>query len=141
MFMNFEVIGRLVRDAEMKQTKTGKTNCSFTVACDVGYGDNKKSEFVRFTLWDKTATGLSPYLKKGTQVFVSAESVSANAYINKDGEAAGSLEGGFVKTIKLLGSKKDSDDTAPKKEMKAPKKEYQAPEHELEEAEDEDAPW
>ena len=56
--------GRIVRDAELKTTKSGTTICSFTVACDAGYGDRKRVEWIKVALFGKRAESLHPYLMR-----------------------------------------------------------------------------
>lgn len=66
--------GRLTKDAEVQATQSGKTLCKFTVASDVGFGDNKSTNFFDVVIFGKRAEGgLPQYLKKGTSVFISGE--------------------------------------------------------------------
>ena len=65
--------GRLGRDAEFKQTQGGHDICSFSVACDVGFGDRKETYWVDVTKWGKGAQGLSGILRKGSAVAVAGE--------------------------------------------------------------------
>ena len=58
--------GRLTKDAELKQLQTN-TVCNFDVACNIGYGDRKKTIYLRCDLWNKRAESLHSYLKKGNQ--------------------------------------------------------------------------
>ena len=55
--------GRIARDAELRTTKSETSVCSFTVACDAGYGDKKRTEWVKVALFGKRADGL-PLLKE-----------------------------------------------------------------------------
>ena len=84
------IAGRLGRDAELKKTKNETSVASFSVACEIGWGDAKKTEWVKVALFGKRADGLVPYLKKGTAITVSGEG-KANAWL-KDGEAKGEIE-------------------------------------------------
>lgn len=65
--------GRLGRDAEYKQSVSNSELCSFSVACDVGFGDRKQTYWVDVTRWGKGAQGLSGFLKKGSAVAVTGE--------------------------------------------------------------------
>ena len=67
----FTVVGRLTRDSELRFTAepNSKPVLGFTVASDVGWGDNKRTLYVSCSLW-RSPEGLHPYLKKGTQVVV-----------------------------------------------------------------------
>lgn len=65
--------GRLGRDAQHKTTQGGTDLCSFAVACDVGFGDNKQTYWVDVTKWGKGAQGLTNILRKGSAVTVIGE--------------------------------------------------------------------
>lgn len=64
--------GNLGRDAEYKTTQSSEL-CSFNVAAEVGYGDNKQTYWVSVTKWGKGSEGLSRILRKGSKVTVSGE--------------------------------------------------------------------
>ncbi len=65
--------GNLGRDAELKRTKNGDDVLTFPVGASQGYGENKKTNWFRCSVWGKRATALHPYLLKGTQVSVVGE--------------------------------------------------------------------
>jgi single-strand DNA-binding protein len=100
--------GRLARDAELRTTQNGTSVCSFTIACDAGYGDKKRTEWVKVALFGKRADGLSPYLKKGTALTVQGEAKS-NGW-TKDGEAKAEIEI-FADKVTLQGSKQGSSES------------------------------
>lgn len=66
------IAGRLGRDAEYKKTANSEL-CSFSVAADVGFGDNKQTYWVDVTKWGKGTEGLSRILGKGSAVAVTGE--------------------------------------------------------------------
>lgn len=82
--------GRLTKDAELKQLQNN-TVCNFDVACNIGYGDRKKTIYFRCDLWNKRAESLHSYLRKGIQVFVSGE-LSTEEYTNKNGDIKTNLK-------------------------------------------------
>jgi single-strand DNA-binding protein len=100
--------GRLARDAELRTTQSGTSVCSFTVAADAGYGDKKRTEWVKVALFGKRSDGLHPYLKKGTALTVQGEA-KANGW-TKDGEAKAEIEI-FADKITLQGSKHGSNES------------------------------
>ncbi len=104
--------GRLARDSELRTTQSGTTVCSFTIACDAGYGANKRTEWVKVALFGKRADGLSPYLKKGTALTVQGE-VKSNSWISKSGEAQGETEICAEKITLLGGGRASSDELQP----------------------------
>jgi single-strand DNA-binding protein len=71
--LQLSLAGRAGRDAEYKQTQGGTDLCSFSIAADVGFGDNKQTIWVDVTKWGKGAKGLSGYIRKGDPVAVSGE--------------------------------------------------------------------
>lgn len=81
------IAGRVWRDAELKQTKAGKTYASFSVAVDCGKdsnGEKRPSVWFDCTLWERRAEALAPHIRKGSFVVVSGD-VDARAYIPKEG--------------------------------------------------------
>lgn len=62
------IIGRLGRDAEA--VKAATEGLSINVASDQGWGDKKRTNWVRCTLWGKRAETLRPMLTKGSRVAV-----------------------------------------------------------------------
>jgi single-strand DNA-binding protein len=120
--MNLLLIsGRLGQDAETKYTASGTAVCSFSVAVDSGYGDNKKTNWFRCSLFGKRAEGgLVPYLVKGQQVIVTGE-VSLNEWQSDSGTKS-SLNV-FVDKVQLVGGKSDSTPQQAKPQTTA--KEYQ----------------
>ena len=77
------LIGRLGRDPESKITQSGKSVCTFTLATDTGYGDNKKTDWHNITVFDKAADNCAKFLRKGSPVYVEGR-ISYDAY-EKDG--------------------------------------------------------
>lgn len=71
--LKLTIAGRLGKDAQHKQTQGGTDLCSFPVAADVGYGENKQTYWVDVTKWGKGAEGLARILRKGAAVTVIGE--------------------------------------------------------------------
>ncbi len=92
--IRMELIGNLTRDPESRTFQKGETDgkvCNFTVAASVGYGQYKRTEFVRVAAWNGLGKTCMEYLKKGSKVFVTGTPM-VNVYTNKDGNAAGNME-------------------------------------------------
>ena len=67
------LIGRLVKDPEIRYTQSGKAVASFTLAIDRPFKDengNKATDFIPIVAWGKTAQLCSDYLNKGRQVAI-----------------------------------------------------------------------
>ena len=101
MLNQFNGIGRLAKDPEMRQTGTGKSVVSFTVCCEYGWGDNKKTEFVRCIAWEKLADIIDQYLKKGSMCYISGN-MATRSWDDKDGNKRYSTEI-VVQDMKMLG--------------------------------------
>lgn len=71
--LNVALAGNLGRDAEHKTTQSGQELCSFAVAVNVGFGENKSTVWVDCTRWGKGAGGLAGILRKGSKVAVCGE--------------------------------------------------------------------
>ena len=63
--------GNIGKDGELKQDQNGQDRCSFPVGCTQGYGDNKRTNWYRCTIFGKSARSLHQYLLKGVKVFLS----------------------------------------------------------------------
>ena len=106
------VAGRIVRDSELRTTQSGTSVCSLTVACDAGYSDKKRTEFVKVALFGKRADALHEYLTKGTALTVEG-SAKSNSWISKSGEARGEIEIVAEKITLLGGGRASSDELQP----------------------------
>jgi single-strand DNA-binding protein len=63
-------IGRLTDAPEIRQTQTGKAVASFTIAIDDGWGENRSTDFLPVTCWEKLAENCGKFLGKGSKVGV-----------------------------------------------------------------------
>ena len=92
---NFNGIGRLTRDPELRYTQAGQSICSFTIAIDRQLSKDKKQEmeskgqatcdFINIVTWAKTAEFSANYLKKGLMVGISGR-LQSGKYENKEGQ-------------------------------------------------------
>jgi len=81
------LIGRLGQDPELKQTKTGKTVCNFSLATSESYMNNgekqSKTTWHNIIAWGQQAKTVGQYLKKGQEVYI--EGKIENRSYEKDG--------------------------------------------------------
>ena len=85
--------GRLGKDAELRSVngREGATPvANFSIAVDVGWGQNKETLWVECALWGKRAESLSRFLVKGKQVTVSGD-LGLRQWEGKEGKAGASL--------------------------------------------------
>ena len=83
--------GRLTADVELKTTPNGVSVCSFSIATDTGYGDNKKTVFVNIVAWRKTAEFVSKYFTKGSMIALKG-SIQTRQYEDRDGNKRTAFE-------------------------------------------------
>jgi len=97
---------RIGKDAELRSTPQGKSVIGLYCVYDVGYGDNKKAQWIEVTIWGKQADALAPFLLKGKQVVVHADDVAIEEYQKNDGTTSTKLKCRAI-NIELAGSKQD----------------------------------
>lgn len=86
--------GRLVRDPEMRQTTTGKSVCSSTIACDRGRKDsNGKNlvDWISVVAWEHTAEFICKYFQKGQMIVLDGR-LQSRTYKDRDGNNRTAIE-------------------------------------------------
>ncbi len=75
MLNHIVLMGRLVRDPELRRTQSGIAVTSFSIAVDRDYqsrdGGEKQTDFVNIVAWRNTAEFAAKYFAKGRMVVVS----------------------------------------------------------------------
>ena len=79
------LMGRLTRDPELRHTGTGTPVCSFSVAVDNGYGENKRTDFINCVAWNKTAEFVTNYFGKGKMIIVDGR-IQSRSWEDQNGE-------------------------------------------------------
>lgn len=79
--------GRLTQDVEVKQTQTGKSVASFSLAVERDYATNgqKETDFINIVAWGNTAEFIGKYFGKGKQMLVTG-SINVRKYQAQNGE-------------------------------------------------------
>jgi len=85
MLNRWQGIGRLTADPELKYTPNGHAVCTYSIAVEDGYGDNKDTQFINIVLWRKKAETDANQLKKGDLIYVEGRLV-IRSYENKEGQ-------------------------------------------------------
>ena len=79
--------GRLTKDATFGTVgSSGKQLLSMNVAVNTGFGQSKKTLFIKVNMWGERGEKIVQYLKKGTVVAVSGP-LSLNEWTSADGAA------------------------------------------------------
>lgn len=115
--------GRLTRDVEMRQTQSGISVSSFTVAWSEKYKDIETQLFLNCTAWRNTGEFVNKYFKKGQEIIVEGQ-LSTRKYTDKDGNNRTVTEL-TVDAVHFCGSKQDrSETTAPEEHDDVQPNEY-----------------
>lgn len=111
------LIGRLVRDPELKYTQSGLAVLRFTVAVDRKLSKDKREEaernnqptadFISCTAFGKTAEVIANYHSKGSQIAVEGR-IQTGSY-EKDGRTIYTTDV-LVNSITFVGSKNNNSD-------------------------------
>lgn len=80
------LIGNLTADPEVKQTQSGLSVVSFTVAVNrrTGKDAEQKTDFINIVVWRKTAEFVGQYFKKGKPILVCG-SIQTRSYTDNNG--------------------------------------------------------
>ncbi|MDH5716507.1 MAG: single-stranded DNA-binding protein [Spirochaetia bacterium] len=71
-----QIVGRLTKDPELKETKTGKLILKFNIAYNTRTSTDSEgshSNFLPVQIWEKAAEKFQPILQKGMKVLVKGE--------------------------------------------------------------------
>ena len=126
------LIGRSVRDPELRYTPNGTAVTSFTLANNSSYGsgDNKKESVSYFdcVAWSKAAEIITEYLKKGKQILITGR-LNQRSWKDSDGNNKSKIEI-VVEEFQFIGGKDDSTKSDHKPESKPEEKKsvYNEPE-------------
>lgn len=95
MINNLTLVGRLVKDPELRYTKSSRAVCSFVLAVDREMSKEKREEakannyptadFPRIVVWNKMGETCSKYLQKGSLVAIVGK-IQTGSYKGKDGK-------------------------------------------------------
>ena len=79
------IMGRLTHEPELRQTGTGRSVCSFSIAVNNGYGENQRTDFINCVAWNKTAEFVSRYFTKGKMIIVIGR-ITTRTWEDKNGK-------------------------------------------------------
>lgn len=83
---NVSLIGRITKDIELKQSASGTSFCSLTLAVNRQYKKEGQpdADFISCKVFGKTAETIAKYCDKGRQIGVTGR-IQTGSYDNKDG--------------------------------------------------------
>ena len=112
------VNGNLVRDMEVKDT--GKCLVgNFTIANNVGYGEEQKTNFINCVLFGDRVESLVEYLVKGCKVLIEGELAIEQYEVNDEKRYATKV---YVKSLEIEKFKEQEQDNKKNKYKKAGRK-------------------
>lgn len=94
MLNHITLMGRLVRDPELRRTQNGTPVVSFTLAVDRDFGareGEKQTDFIDIVAWRNTAEFVSRYFTKGRMAVVSGR-LQIRDWTDRDGGKRRSAE-------------------------------------------------
>ena len=114
MLNRITVMGRLVRDPELRRTQNDIPVCSFSVACDRDVKDKangeKRTDFIDVVAWRNTAEFVSKYLSKGRMAVIDGR-LQLRDWTDREGNKRRSAE--ILASSVSFGDSKHKDAVAP----------------------------
>ena len=111
MLNHIEVMGRLVRDPELRTTQNGVPVTSFTIAVDRDFGKSesgeKQTDFIDCVAWRSTAEFIGKYFTKGRMAVISGR-LQMRDWVDKNENKRRSAEV-VVDNIYFGDSRRDGD--------------------------------
>ena len=109
--------GNLASDTSLKATQNGKEMCTFRLAVNDGWGENRKTSFLHILTFGKTATNCDRFLSKGRKVLIRGR-IQTGSYEKSDGSKVYTTDIIADEVEFLSGSDQTPD--APKEEVQPP---------------------
>ena len=81
---NVNIIGRLVRDPEMRKTDDGLSICNLRIAIDDTFSKEDRADFINVTVFGSQADVCEKYLRKGFLAGASGR-LRSDAYTDSEG--------------------------------------------------------
>lgn len=110
--------GRLTATPEFKQTNSGRSVTSFSVAVGKSYSKGNPPEqtadFINCTAWNTTAEFISKYFDKGSQILIRGK-LSTRSWTDAESGKKRSSTEVVVEEVYFCGSKSDSASSAEEK--------------------------
>ena len=108
------LVGRLVRDVELRKTNSNTSVCSFTVACDRRFKSQQPgaqdADLISCIAWRQSADFLAKYGSKGAIVSVEGRIQTRN-YDNAQGQKVYVTEV-VADSVQLISGSKNTSDTS-----------------------------
>lgn len=104
------LVGRLVRDPDLRYTPNGVAVSNFTIAVNRPFkkdGEEQQADFINCVAWRKPAENLANYMKKGSQIGIDGR-IQTRTYEGQDGKTVYVTEV-LAESIQFLESKNNGN--------------------------------
>lgn len=122
MFNLVVLTGRCAQDPELKTTPNGVSVCSFDIAVDSGYGENKQTNFIKIVAWRRTAELIAKHFRKGSMIGIEGQ-IQTHKYTDKNGNKRTAFEV-VANNFQFLESKKDVNVSADETTVENPESQF-----------------
>lgn len=82
----------LGRDAETRTTTNGNKITTLACAYDVGYGDNKKTQWIEANWWGDRGEKMAQHLLKGTKILLTSDDLELEQFTRTDNTPGAKLK-------------------------------------------------
>ena len=109
---------RIGRDAEMKTTPSGTQLLEMSAVYDIGFGENKKPQWIKIAMFGQRAEKLVSHFTKGKQIVATMDDVKSEAWIS-NGEAKSGMSAKLV-DFEFAGGQQQQQQQAQQPQQAAP---------------------
>lgn len=121
------LMGRLTADPELKQTQSGTSVVSFSIAVDRRFNkdEQKKADFISCVAWRTTAEFVAKYFSKGSMIALVGE-LQTRTWEDQNGQKRYATEV-IASEVSFCGSKNNTEGNSYATEERAPAPAFSAP--------------
>ena len=114
MLNNINIMGRLVRNPELRHTQKDTAVASFRIAVDRDFGE-KQTDFFDVVAWRKTGEFVSKYFKQGQKIAIVGR-IQTREWEDKDGNKRRNVEI-IAEHVDFAGDKKNENASSKMQEL------------------------
>ena len=105
------LIGNLTSDPELKQSTSGVSVCSFSIAVNRKMAKNNECDFINIVAWRQTAEFVNRYFKRGKPILVCGQ-IQTRSWTDKQGNKRIATEV-VADEVSFVGSNESSTEEKP----------------------------
>ena len=111
--------GNLTKDMEVEITSNDKIHGKLSIANNVGYGDNQKTNFINCDLYGQRVDTLSKYLLKGAKVLINGQLNVNNVETDNGWKTYVNVYVEDIELLKFVEEKEESKQSKQSKQSKS----------------------